>query len=361
MATAYVYKNTNRGRKQNAKMKAKNIVRETLWPTVALLLIIAGSLLLGEHYSARSLWMNYFVLHLMFTALALGIISLLSIHYLLDAKWSASFTALRHLPRRLISILMFSFLPLFLAFHILEPFNSYAHKWFHPAAIGVRSILIFIAYYLLAQKFDKLGESGKAVKLSVLSLIIIIISLSFFTTDWLLPLMMHTSIALLPFFLFTSFLQLALSLIFLMNNKNDFSDYNDNMGRYLLAVSLFWVYFIFSVMLIKWYAQLDWETVLINVWFGKTHLWLLIFVLCSNFIVPFLLLLPAHLRKQKKYMSFICRLIIIGKFAEFVFLTSAFMLEGKSLHLLSSLGFFVVFAWTLSLIIRKMKGKGDEK
>lgn len=84
-----------------------------------------------------------------------------------------------------------------------------------------------------------------------------------------------------------------------------------DMGKYLFAFSIFWMYLWFSQYLLIWYSHIPEETA----YFAprlKDHTVLFFTVLIINFLFPFLALMTRDSKRNLKWLSFVAIIVLIG-------------------------------------------------
>jgi len=318
---------------------------------LALPMILPDILFFRKGDALPLLWMNCSILFFLSTGLAMGLQSTISIHFLVNAKWSDSFVAYGYQINKLMPFLLLLFIPVCIGLVFLSPFTNFNGLWLHPAAIASRSFLILFAFYYFSKRFNENQICRKPVIYSIISLALILISLSIISSDWFFPLMLRNPIASMPFLLFVSFLQLALSFI-VLSLRNKGTDFTDNLGRYLLAVSLFWFYFIFSAMLIDWYAHHEAGLKLLDYFFDQRNTAILMITFTGNAFIP-LLLMQSGFRQKARNLKFIGYTVFITKFFEFLLYVSPSLREGKFIFGLTELACLILCFNILLHFIKK--------
>ena len=308
------------------------------------------------------------------TSLALGGLFFTAIQHAVGAGWSVnirrfceSFTAF--LPHCFIATLVF-------VFGIMWS-GADVYDWFHPEIVAkdallqhkaaylnpsffiLRIVIFFTLWIFFAKKIigyslkqDENGDHSwtkKAIPLSVAFLIIFALSYSLFSIDILMSLEAHWFSTIFGVYTFAGLFQSTLSamllFIFYVRKKGLLKEYvNENhfhdLGKFLLAFTTFWAYIAFSQYMLIWYANLPEETLFFIPRVHNGWIWVSISLIVFKFIVPFIVLLPRHSKRDTSLLTVVAMLILFMQFVDLYWLIYPNLNPNHEL----------VFGWTEVLI-----------
>lgn len=186
-----------------------------------------------------------------------------------------------------------------------------------------RAILYFAAWNCIAIWFykksltqDITGQTTKETwKWTPLALILFSITITFASFDWIMSLQPHWYSTVFGVYFFAgcflsgiSFISIAGIVSNLPINKNHYHD----LGKFLFGFTIFWAYIAFSQFMLYWYANIPEE---VEFYIKRLeHGWQFISwgMIVINFLVPFLLLMSRHSKRNKFILIFACVWIILA-------------------------------------------------
>ncbi len=335
------------------------------------------------------IWQGYLTAFFYFVSLALGGLFFTAIQHVSNAGWSV--------PVRRIAESFTSFFPVaVVAVAIYLVFGSHKmYEWMHldvvnsdPILAGkasylnekffiVRTILFFGLWFLFAKcivgnslKQDANGDekyTRNNLKLSILFIIFFALSYSLFGVDYLMSLNPHWFSTMFGVYCFAGLFQSSIAFITiilawlmrrgLLNgivNENHLHD----MGKFMLAFTVFYAYIAFSQFMLIWYANLPEETFFfanrgVGGWMSVS-----MSLLLFKFVVPFLLLLPKAVKRDGMYLSRVGILILIMQYVDLYWLISPNFSE-TAFFPIWGIGIFFGFLGVFLFVVTKFLEKNN--
>ena len=319
--------------------KLKNLLRLGIF--LGVLTFFAGYFIDRE----RS-WFSFLVSSQFVLFLSLGACFFLAVQYVSRAVWSVNI-------RRL--MLGFGqYLPYAFVFSLaLLLSEDHLYAWFDPQSVEkdhllehkspylntsfffIRLLCFFSLWMILFKKIktnsllqDKQqGDlfTEKNIKLSIAFLLVFVFSFTFYSIDVLMSLEPHWFSTIFGVYTFTGAFQsfiaaLCLTIIFLWNrgylkdavNINHLHD----LGKFLLGCTILWAYIAFSQYMLTWYANLPEETLYYIPRSKNEWAWVSIMLIVGKFALPFLLLLPRHMKRKTQTMAGISVLVLVMQYVD---------------------------------------------
>lgn len=364
--------------------------------TKKLFLLIGGIgllLLLGGFFmnlpDSKRIWSNVLINNLFFLFIALCGAVFVALHKIAYAGWH---TALIRLPEALLSFIPVGALLMFLIYFGMHDLYHWSHEGLHDPIIEgkiaylntpfffIRMFLYFIGWiifaYLLRKNSLQLDHAtdlkyyqrGKI--LAALFMIFFAISSSTMSWDWIMSIDAHWFSTLFGWFIFIGLFESGIAFLILMIlilkrqgyltyiNKEHIHD----MGKYLFAFSIFWMYLWFSQYLLIWYSHIPEETIYYATRLND-HKVLFFTILVLNFLIPFFTLMTRDSKRNLKWLSLIAIVVLIGQWLNIYLLVTPGVMGAKAsigifeigfIMLYLSLFLFVVFtALTKAPLLRK--------
>lgn len=306
------------------------------------LVLFAAALATDQHRA----WHSFLVSFFFFTNLGLGGLFFAAIQHAAKAGWSVNV--------RRFAESMTSFLPIAAIGAIVLLFGAkQLYIWLDPKELAESAILrgkssylnlsffvvrlvVFFAAWLLFQrvivgrslKQDKDGDVNLTVKnvgTSVAFLLVFALSYSLFSVDTMMSLQPEWYSTIWGVYCFAGLFQSSIAVLTIITvtmmrkglvNGLVTHDHLHDLGKFLLAFTVFMAYIGFSQFLLIWYANLPEETIFYlsrssGGWMAVTFS-LLIF----KFIVPFLLLLPKAAKRNPAHLTLVSCLILFMQYID---------------------------------------------
>lgn len=310
----------------------------------ALLVAGVGALLalIGLFFDRFQFFQSYLMTYLFLLGLTLGSLAMLFVYHLTGGRWG--FVLQRLFEGTAMGSLLLALLTIPLCFGLAD-----LYPWAQPATVAadpllqhkqpylnlpfflVRNGIYFVtwsvsALLILRWSTRQDGAPSEAFTLSERmrhfsgpGLALYGITITFAAMDWLMSLEPHWYSTIFGAMIGASQVVTGLAfttivLMWLAPLATQFhalsEEYLDDLGKLLLALSLFWAYMSFIQYLIIWAGNLPEEVV----WYLRRlrhgWQWVAVLVLFCHFLLPFAALLAGHVRKQRSSMIWIAASIV---------------------------------------------------
>jgi hypothetical protein len=358
------------------------------WLLIALAVIAAaglGILARGLITNPSQAWADFLLNNYYFLSLAMGASFFVALQYISQSGWSAAF---KRIPEA-----MMAWIPVAALFFLFIGLGAgYLYHWAHhegveeDAIIAAKSgylnlpfayvrLVVFFALWILmtwllrraSQKEDVTGGTRyfeKSEWYSKIHIFILGVSFSLFSVDWLMSIDVHwysTLFALKSFV--AAFYHGSATLILIILVLNTFgyfpfinSFHVHDFTRYVFMLSIIYGYFWFSQFTLIWYGNIPEETIYYYVrWQPEWRVlfWLDIII---NWAIPFTILLPPALSRNKKLLGGVAVLLVFGQYID-LYISIMPGSKGSSvpgfMEIGSWLGFAALFLLVTLLTLRR--------
>jgi hypothetical protein len=317
------------------------------WQNIVLLLIFVFTLIIVPFMMqwdeiACRLFSNYLYINILLILIALSMPLFISFQKILNAKWSDEIIQNTPGTSELLKTVAFTWFPILLFYSFFIKYNTenllFIKIWTYPVFLIIRTGAIILSWiYLLQSKPIWELSLRNLVKL----LIIITLTLTIFCWDWMMLPVNEWISSILSVVILISVLQTGLSISILFNPEMKKETKNDS-GKYLLTLSIVWMYLIFSQLLISRYGGNKIEFQVISSQFSGSHYYILILNLLFNFGIPLTLLFSSKSRNNYKLLKISALSIIFGQWLQiYLFVSPAFNYLNFSLIEFGFLYFYV--------------------
>lgn len=320
---------------------------------ITLILIVIGicSFIFGLVSDYKTAWASYLIVNYYFLSIAMGATFFFVIQVITQSGWSSAF--------KRVSEAMMSYIPFAAVFFLLLFFGvKDLYHWSHPEAVAsdellshkapflnipfffIRMIICFVLWIIfttilrkLSVKEDTYGETdvngikllfGKSELYSKVLAFILAITFSLSAFDWIMSIDAHwysTIFALKN--LVAAFLHgvsILTLIVFILHNRGFFPFLNKfhihDFARYIFMLSIVWGYFWFAQFMIIWYGNIPEETVYYYTRWQTGWKVLFFLEIVLNWAIPFLILLPVKMSRNKTVISVIIIILIIGQYLD---------------------------------------------
>jgi hypothetical protein len=349
------------------------------------ILAFAAGLLKDE----QRIWFSFLVSFFYFICLGLGGLFFAALNHMTSAGWSVNI--------RRITESLTAFLPIGAIAAVVLLFGAKKiYIWLdpeivkHDAVIAVKHaylnfgalltrLVVFIGMWLIFSKVivgnsikqDETGDEQLTIKnkaVSVAFILLFALSFSLFTVDTLMSLEPHWYSTIFGVYCFAGLFQSSLAVItiitvYLVNKgllRGLVSDHHlHDMGKYMMAFTVFYAYIAFSQFMLIWYANLPEETIFyLNRANGG---WLLISwsLLIFKFIVPFLLLLPKWAKRNHAQLVMVAIIILIMQFVDIYWLVYPNLDNNQVLFGWQEVGIFIGFLGLFIMSVTRFLSKNN--
>ncbi len=350
--------------------------------------------LFGEehvHGAMDRFWANIMVNGFMFFALALAALFFYALQHTAEVGWSAQ------IVRVLESI--FSYLPigalvLIIVFAVGSLGGHHIYEWMDaeevakdPILMGksaylnlpffwIRTLIYLGIFLYFAFKFrkmsleeDKLGGISihqKLFKKSSVFLVFFAVFTTTFAWDWLMSIDVHWYSTLYGWQVFSGYWNMAMVfttlLVLWLKSKGYLPHVNDShihdMGKWVFATGLLWVYLWFSQFMLIWYANIPEEVTYYMPRMYGEYRGLYFTMVLVNFILPFFVLMSRDAKRNPVILTIVGVLLFLFHSLDFYFLIIPGVVHDawhgiKFYEVLIYLGFFgLLVFWVLNTLTK---------
>jgi len=254
--------------------------------------------------------------------------------------------------------------------HYDEIISGKAGMWYWPLAPGgfpiffiVRMVLFFALWYMffvwirrevLAEDIDGgVQHWYSARKLSAIFLVIFAVSSSIAAWDWVMSIDPHWFSTMFGWYVFATWWVCGLAVITLivavLKGNGYLKTVNANhlhdLGKFIFAFSIFWMYIWFSQFMLIYYANLPEETVyFIERKYTSPYSWVFILNLIMNFVLPFLLFMTRDSKRHLSTLKVICPIVIIGHWFDHYQMVTPGVMKTHGAFGFVEIGILLIFA-----------------
>jgi hypothetical protein len=306
-------------------------------------LVLFGTALMMDQARA---WHSFLVSFFFFTNLALGGLFFTAIQHAAKAGWSVNI--------RRFAEAMSSFLPVAAVAAVVLLLGAKSlYVWLDPKELAENAILrgkssylnmgffvvrlaIFFGAWILFRKTlvgnslkqDQDGDENHTVKnvaVSVAFLLVFAISYSLFSVDTLMSLQPEWYSTIWGVYCFAGLFQSSIAVLTIitvtMMRKGLVRglvshDHLHDLGKFMLAFTVFYAYIGFSQFLLIWYANLPEETIFYIARSSGGWMAVTFSLLIFKFIVPFLLMLPKAAKRNPAHLTLVGCLILVMQYVD---------------------------------------------
>lgn len=299
-------------------------------------------LLLGifvESPNSKDIWTNVLINNLFFLFIALfgGVFQ--ALHKIAYSGWH---TALQRIPEALATFLPISALLMFLLYFGMHDLYHWSHEGLHDPILEEKATYLNLPFFFIRMAVYFAGWIGltyllrknslqqdlatdikyykKGKLLAALFMVFFAISSSMMSWDWIMSIDAHWFSTLFGWFIFIGLFVCGIAFMILVISFLKWKghlqfigkEHIHDMGKYLFAFSIFWMYLWFSQYLLIWYSHIPEETAYFAPRLNDfTILFFLILIL--NFLTPFLGLMTRDSKRNLKWLSFIAVVVLVGQ------------------------------------------------
>ena len=295
--------------------------------------------------------------------IGIGLFVLTMVHHVSGGDWGIVMRRVFEASGRILPFFVLAGLPLIAGLKLLYPWVDPAepdalllHKQAYLNVPGflTRSLIYFVGWTVLAyllsswsHRYDATGEPAlreRMKRLSCFGLVFYVLTATLAAVDWIMSLDPHWFSSLFGFamvagHLLAAFAFVVPAMLFLSRRKpmsgvirtKVFHDY----GKFMLAGTMVWAYFMISQYLIIWSGNLPEEVT----WYlvRRSDGWQalsLALILC-HFAVPFLLLLSADLKRRPKLLVSVAIWVLAMRWLDVYWLAAPSLTDAAAFHWLN--------------------------
>ncbi len=202
-------------------------------------------------------------------------------------------------------------------------------------------LIVFVGLWVwLSQKLIKASrnQSPNRVKWAVIFLVVFAFTFSFASFDWIMSIEPHWYSTIFALYCFSGFFVAGVSCltiaVFVLDKRGFLSGViNENhyhdLGKFLFGFSTFWAYIWLSQYLLIWYTNIPEET---TYYLLRTHNdwdWLFYFNLVLNWIIPFFVLMPRAMKRNREVLLRVGICLLIGRWLDLFVLIAPKVFESS--------------------------------
>jgi hypothetical protein len=276
----------------------------------------------------RQFYFSWLVSYLFFLSLALGGLFFVLIQYAAQGTWGIVVRRIGETIFATMPLMAVLFLPIVFGLHHL-------YEWSHQEAVAQDAVLawkapylnvpffliraavyfgcwtfIALLYYRLSRGQDTTGDPAVSARLRRLagpSLIVLAVTTTFASFDWIMSLTPHwfSTIFGVYFFAgaFVGFIALLSVAAVAMRHARLIetaisAEHLHDLGKFLFAFTAFWAYIAFSQFFLIWYANIPEETVWFKARLEGSWETVSILLIVGHFVVPFFYLMGRAVKRR---------------------------------------------------------------
>ena len=313
-------------------------LKKTLLGLVALGVI---TFLIGLWADSHRAWSSYLLNYFYWMSLGLAGVFFTALQHVTGSVWSAPIRRVAEVFGAFLPVSLVLFLFLFFGLHDL-------YEWTHADVVAAdpllqgkapylnfpffafRNILFLVAWtaaaYFLLRNSCTQDDTGavsltkRSVKISAIFILFFAVSYTLTGFDLMMSLEPHWFSTIFGIYcfagLFLSGLAMITVVVILLKRQGYLPIVNDNhlfdLGKLMFAFCVFWAYIAFSQFMLIWYSNLPEETFYMIRRVEGPWKYVSILLLLSKFIIPFLLLLPATLKRKEGYLLKVAIWILVA-------------------------------------------------
>lgn len=251
-------------------------------------------------------------------------------------------------------------------------------KWFlnKQFVFGVVPACMIIWYIIgmrlkaLANKEDKEGGTwsfSKSIRSSAAFMVLFGFTFSFLAWLVIMSIDAHWFSTIFGIYHFAILWVSSLSVIMLIVlhlRRNGYikilkDDHVHDLGKFMFAFSVFWMYIWIAQYLLIWYANIPEESIYYTMRQDSTYHFFFVINVAINFVTPFLLFMTRDGKRNTKIITFVAIAILVGHWNDLYLSIYPGVFNGEVVYPgLMEVGLFLLFAgifvwWTLAAIAKR--------
>jgi hypothetical protein len=281
----------------------------------------------------KQFFFSWLVSYLFFLSLALGGLFFVLIQYASQGSWGIVLRRVGETIFTAIPVMAVLFVPLLFGLHDLYEWSHHEAveqdallKWKSPYLnvpfFVTRAVIYFacwsfiaLLYYRVSRKQDATGAPGSSARLRKFagpSIIVMAITQTFASIDWIMSLTPHWYSTMFGVYFFAGafvgFIALLSVLVPAMRNARLLdtvvsAEHLHDVGKFLFAFSCFWAYIAFSQFFLIWYANLPEETIWYQARLEGSWKAVSVLLMIGHFAAPFLFLMSRAVKRRNATLA----------------------------------------------------------
>jgi hypothetical protein len=343
--------------------------------------------LLGAFQWKDAFYRAYLLGFMAWVGVSLGSLSLLLIIHLTNGRWGLVIRRILEAAIKNIWLMAPLFLPIYLGMTRLYPWarpDDITHEhleristaYLNPSQFGFRAVVYFVIWIGLGLLFtrwsraeDEAGNSSarRARFLAGPGALVLAFTITFASVDWVMSITPNwtSTIYGLVFVIgqMLSALCFATVVAVILSRYKPMSEllhssYLHDYGKFMLAFTMMWAYFMFSQWLIMWSGNLPEETVWYRNRLSGGWQYYSLGLALGNFVIPFLVLLSAQIKKKGSTLVKVAVWLMFTRFVDLYWLIVPSLSPGKfSPHILDLVVPVAIGGFWLALFFRNLRGQ----
>jgi hypothetical protein len=319
--------------------------------TLILMVIGAGTIIIGLITDRQTTWANYLIVNYYFFSIAMGGAFFFVLQSISQSGWSSAF--------KRVSEAMMSYIPFAALFFLLiwfgmndlyqwshkdmmltDPVINHKSSYLNVPFFFARMVLYFLLWIIFIRKLrqislmedqmDPANSEGimrlfeKTELYSKILIFILAITFSLSAVDWIMSVDVKWSSTI---FALKNLIAAALHgvsiltlIVFILYKRGHLPFFNEyhlhDFARYIFMFSIIWGYFWFAQFMIIWYGNIPEET---SYFFDRWKAgWKILFFLeiGLNWFIPFMVLLPVKASRNMTLITIVIISLIIGQYID---------------------------------------------
>jgi len=317
-----------------------------------------GLIALGAGFlvDASQFYKSYLLAYIFVLGVPIGSLALLMVHHLSGGGWGLMVRRTFEASVRTLPLMALLFVPIVLGMHELyewshadvvarDPILAHKAAYLNPTGFVLRAVLYFVIWSTLgllltgwsARQDTEEVEYGKFGKVSAPGLLILGLTLTFASVDWVMSLDPHwfSTIFGLWFLVGQALTALAFTIViaFLVSREGrmaqvittaKFHDY----GTLMFAFIMLWGYLSYSQFLIVWSANLPEEIPYYLRRFGNGWQGVSLLIVVGHFVLPWLLLLFRRTKRASNRLVALAVFMLVMRFMDVFWLIAPWVKQG---------------------------------
>jgi len=309
-------------------------------------------------------WPNLLLANTYLMSLALGGVLFVALQYVSHAGWA---TVIRRVPEAMTLALPVSGVVMIL---ILFGIPS-LYEWSHPSAVEHSHVLqakagwlnapffvirtvayigLWIALSSLILRYSRAQDLDGSIdhtlrnrRVSASFIVVFAFTFTLASMDWIMSLQPHWYSTIFGVYNFSGLFLNALAtitvVVILLRRRGYFGTavteaHLHDLGKLIFAFSTFWMYIWFSQYILIWYANIPEEVRFYTMRSGGGWLTLTIVNVLFNWLIPFVVLMPAWAKRSEGLLLRVCMIVMLGHWIDlFWMILPPFMKDGPTVSL----------------------------
>jgi hypothetical protein len=337
-------------------MAPPEISRMAKQALVAGILVILACVIAGVANPVQ-FFRSYLIGFLLWTGVAVGCLALVMLQHVSGGAWGFVIRRPLESGTRTIPLILLFFIPLLWGVHRLYPWDAPGAVTGHQAiylnlhSFALRAVLYFavwlvLAFFLNRWSLEQDGAPTQKIKrhlilLSGPGIALYALTMSFAAVDWIMSLQPHWASSIFGFIVIAGqalgAMSFVITVVALLAQREPLAGllqprHFHDLGKLLLAFTMFWAYVTFSQLIIIWAGNLPEEipwymTRLRSNWLGVS-----IVLLLFHFAIPFVLLLSRDLKRNPRRLALVALGLLVMRWVDLFWLTAPSFSPTFSFH-----------------------------